>query len=255
MARAHGRGVGRLGVVGDGPVTDSVAAAVDAGDATAVRGPPADVVASDLDAVAAVGERALLALVRAGISAPVLPIAAGDGYGSVPESDAVAGVESLLTDGFDADPRAVLAASVDGDRVGRAVADAMLVTSEPARISEYAVRSRGESVASVRADGIVVSTPTGSPGYGRSAGGPLLEPGSGVVGVVPVAPFAVNVDHWVLDAGEPVSLTVERDEGEVTLLLDGERVRAVPPGARVELVTDGAVRLARVAESRPFFGR
>jgi len=254
MAKAHERGVGRLGVVGDGSVADSVAAAVDADGATAVRGSPQDVLGADPDAVVAVGERPLLALVRAGIATPVLPIAAGDGYGPVPEPDAVAGVESLLAGEFEYDSRTVLGASIDGDRVGRALADAMLVTNEPARISEYAVRSGGETVASVRADGVVVSTPTGSPGYGRNAGGPLLEPGSGVVGVVPVAPFAVNVDYWVLDVGEPVSLTVERDEGEVSLLLDGERARSVPPGIRVDFVADRAVRLARVPESRQLFG-
>ncbi|WP_134669114.1 NAD(+)/NADH kinase [Halorussus marinus] len=254
MVRAHERGVGRLGVVGEGSVADSVAAAADTSDATAVRGSAAELVGTDLDAIAAVGEPAVVALVRAGVTTPVLPVGAGDGYGAVPEPDAVAGVESLLDDGFETDSRTVLGASVDGDPVGRAVADAMLVTSEPARISEYAIRSGGESVASVRADGIVVSTPTGSPGYGRNTGGPLLEPGGGVVGVVPIAPFAVNVDHWVLDVAEPISLTVERDDGEVELLLDGERARAVAPSARVDIVADDAVRLARVPESRRFFG-
>lgn len=255
MARAHERGVGRLGVVGDGATADRVAAAAADAEATAVRGTPTEVVDADSEAVVAVGESALLALVRAGVSVPVLPVAAGPGYGSVPETDAVAAVESLLAGEFDPDPRAVLAASVGGDPAGRAFADAMLVTSEPARISEYAVRSDGAAVASFRADGVVVSTPTGSPGYGRDAGGPLLEPGSGVVGVVPVAPFAVDVDHWVLDAEEPVSLTVERDEAEVSLLLDDRRARTVPPDTPVELVRDGVLRVARVAEGRPFFER
>lgn len=244
-----------LGVVGDGELADRVRESVGSGAEFAPPDSAAEVLETDPEAVVAVGEPALLALVRAAIEVPVLPVAVGPGYGSVPEADAVAGVESLLADEFETDPRTTLAASVEGERVGRALADATLVTTEPARISEYAIRSRDERVARFRADGVVVSTPTGSPGYARNAGGPLLEPGTGAVGVVPIAPFAVNADHWVLSAADPVALSVERDEGEVSLLLDDRTVQEVSPHTTVELVGDDPIRLARVAESRPFFDR
>ena len=244
-----------VGVVGDGTLTDRVHEVVAGRDAAVTRGPAADVLAVDPDAVVAVGESALLALVREGLDAPVLPIDAGPGYGGVAEADATPAVESLLAGEFDADSRAVLDVSVGGERAGRALADATLVTTEPARISEYAVRSGDETVEQFRADAVVVSTPTGSHGYGRSAGGPLLEPGSGVVGVVPVAPFAVNADHWVLSADRPVTLSVERDEGAVSLLLDDRTVREVPTHTPVEVSADDAIPVARVTESRPFFER
>lgn len=243
-----------VGVVGDPPVADRVRAAVRSHGVECVNGSAGDVVAADPEAVVAVGESALLALVREGVSAPVLPVAAGPGYGSVAGSDAKAATDALVAGEYDVESRTVLGVAVDGERVGRALADVMLVTTEPARISEYAVRSSGERVARFRADGVVVSTPTGSHGYGRSAGGPLLEPGSGVVGVVAVAPFAVNADHWVLSSDDPVELAVERDEGEVSLLLDDRTNRSVPPGARVEVVADGRLELARPFETR-FFER
>lgn len=263
-----------VGVVGDDSVAGRVRKAVEAENATVECGPAGDVVAADPEAVVAVGESALLALVREGLDVPVLPIAAGSGYGGVSgsettggssadqresdgvsEADATLAVETLLAGEFETDPRAVLDVSVGGERVGRALADAMLVTTEPARISEYAIHSGGERVERFRADGVVVSTPTGSYGYGRSAGGPLLEPGSGVVGVVPVAPFAVNADHWVLSAERPISLSVERDEGEVSLLLDDRTACSVPPHTPVEVVADAAIEVVRVSESRPFFER
>ena len=250
-----------LGIVGEGALADRIRDAV-AADSAVATGPASEVVAADPDAVVAVGESALLALVRADVDAPVLPVDAGPGYGGIAADDATDGgdgptpsVEALLAREFETASRAVLGVSVGGERVGRALADVMLVTTEPARISEYAVRSRGERVSRFRADGVVVSTPTGSHGYGRSAGGPLLEPESDVVGVVPVAPFAVDVDHWVVSADRPVELTVERDEGAVSLLLDDEAVRQVSPHTPVEVVEDGTLDLVRVAESRPFFER
>ncbi|WP_135828016.1 NAD(+)/NADH kinase [Halorussus halobius] len=243
-----------VGVVGDRPLADRLRDVASSRDAECVAGSADEVVAGDPDAVVAVGEPSLLAVVRAGVSAPVLPIAAGPGYGSVDESDATAAVDALFAGEYATEARAVLAVAVGGERVGRALADVMLVTAEPARISEYAVRSSGEQVARVRADGVVVSTPTGSHGYGRSVGGPLLEPGSGVVSAVAVAPFAVNVDHWVLSSADPVELAVERDEGEVSLLLDDRTSRSVPPETPVEVVADGALELARPFEAR-FFER
>ncbi|MFC4549282.1 hypothetical protein [Halorussus sp. GCM10023401] len=255
MGSSHEESPRAVGVVGDGPLAGRVCEAVEAGGAELVRGSAAEATAADPGSVVAVGEAALLDLVRADVGAPVLPVDAGPGYGGVAAGDAAAGVESLLGGDFERDTRDVLAASVDGDPAGRALADVMLVTAEPARISEYAVRSRGEQVARVRADGLVVSTPTGSHGYGRTAGGPILEPGSGVVGVLPVAPFAVNADHWVVSTDRPVTLSVERDESEVSLLLDDRTVRSVAPHVPVEVARDGALAVARVPESRPFFER
>lgn len=242
-------------VVGDGELAARVRESVEDGAEFAPADAAAEVLDADPEAVVAVGESALLALVRAGVEIPVLPVAAGPGYGAVSEADAVAGVDSLLEGEFETEPRTTLSASVEGERVGRALADATLVTTEPARISEYAIRSHGERVARFRADGVVVATPTGSPGYARNAGGPLVEPGTGAVGVVPIAPFAVNADYWVLSAADPVALSVERDEGEVSLLLDDRTVQTISPHTTVELVGDDPIRLVRVAESRPFFER
>jgi NAD+ kinase len=243
-----------LGIVGDGALADRIRETAEAADAVVTHGPESDALA-DSDAVVAVGESSLLAVVREEVRAPVLPVETGPGYGGVSEEGAIPAVERLLAGEFDTTGRAVLDVSVGDEYVGPALADVMLVTTEPARISEYAVRSRGERVSCFRADGVAVSTPTGSHGYGRSAGGPLLEPGTDVVGVVPVAPFAVNVDNWVLSTDRPVTLTVERDEGEVSLLLDDRAERTVAPHAPVEVSAGEPLDLVRVAESRPFFER
>lgn len=261
MSSVHDDHPAPLGVVGEGSLTERVRVAVEAAGREAIHAAADDVVAAAPEAVLAVGESALLALVREGVDAPVLPIAAGPGYGDVAEDDAEQAVESLLAaDGppaseWETEQRAVLSVTVDGETAGRALADVTLVTTEPARISEYAVRSRGELVSRFRADGVVVSTPTGSHGYGRSAGGSLLEPGTGVVGVVSIAPFAVNVDHWVLDARRAVTLTVERDEGEVSLLLDDRAVRPVPLNAPVEIGHGEPLDVLRVPDSGDFFRR
>jgi hypothetical protein len=65
----------------------------------------------------------------------------------------------------------------------------------------------------------------------------------------------VNVDYWVLSADRSVTLTVERDEGEVSLLLDDGAERAIRPNTPVEVTAGDPLDLVSVPESRAFFER
>jgi NAD+ kinase len=74
------------------------------------------------------------------------------------------------------------------------------------------------------------------------------------VTVVPVAPFATNVDHWVVDhAG--LTCTVERDEAAVQLLADDRIVGTVGTDETVQLTPGTPVTVAVVAGSRSCFAR
>jgi len=202
------------------------------------------------DAILTLGERAFTRTARTAPSVPVVPIAApttpSRGVGADarriggPVRDPVAAVDALAADRLAAVEWTLLSVSVDGEAVGTAALDAGLVTSEPARISEYSVADGDRHVETVRSDGIVVSTPLGSDGYGRAAGGPVLAPDTGVA-VTPIAPFATGAGPAVLNG--PVHLRVERDEGGVSLLVDDEVRREVPPATRVTCVPADRVRV------------
>nr|WP_246403835.1 hypothetical protein [Halobellus ruber] len=114
------------------------------------------------------------------------------------------------------------------------------MTAEPARISEFGIGSTDGWFETVRADGVVVATPLGSTGYARDAGAPVIAPGTGLV-AVPVSAYAMHAHPWVLRP--PMSLSVERDEADVTLRLDDEEVRSVPPDAPVDVGTNGSLSL------------
>ncbi|GAA0251311.1 ATP-NAD kinase [Haladaptatus pallidirubidus] len=206
---------------------------------------------ADSAVVVAVGKSAVTDLVRAGVSVPVLPVDAGAGLESVPAGSIEPAVETLLSNNWTTTERPLLSASVDGEHVADALFDATLVTSEPARISEYAVKAGGKPVAQFRADAVVTATPAGSRGYARDAGGPVVQPDSGVVSVVPVAPFAIHVDNWVLRG--PVTLSVERDEDAVVLLADDREVCPVEPHEPVELACDDVFLVPAVSSERSFF--
>ncbi len=67
----------------------------------------------------------------------------------------------------------------------------------------------GQFLNSYWADGIIVTTPTGSTGYSLSCGGPIIFPGSGNFGVVPVAPHNLNVRPIVIPDNSELSFKIE----------------------------------------------
>lgn len=221
-----------VGVVGsEAESVERVSAAVSETDAVPVTADAGGV--ADASFVVAVGERAFAELASAAVHVPVLAVDAGDGMRSVAPGDAAAAITAVLEGRVERTTRRAFAVHV-GDERYDAVFDVTLVTTEPARISEYCVAVGDADVAQFRADGVVVATPAGSHDYARAAGGPVLDGTSPVAAVVPVAPFAIDTDHWVV-RDEDVTLSVERDEGSVSLLVDDRTVGTVDPAAPVRL--------------------
>lgn len=245
----------RVGVVGGSP---AVGDAVSAGGGDPVAGDAGTVVGASPSAVIAVGERALVDLVRAGVEAPVLPVSAPGSVRPIPASAVEDAVASVLAGEFAAVDYPLLAVAGPGTagaagRRTRALFDVTLVTAEPARISEYTVLNAGDRVSTFRADGVVVATPAGSTGYARAAEGPVLAPGTGVVAVIPVSPFVTDADHWVLPV-DGVGLVVERDEAPVDLVLDGREAGTVDAATGLDVSVDGTLTVAVVDASVDFFG-
>ena len=129
----------------------------------------------------------------------------------------------------------------------RALFDITLVTDEPARISEYGVASRGDSVATFRADGVVVATAAGSHGYAGAVDAPSLSTAVDAVAVAPVAPFVTDTRRWVLP-DDQLTLTVERDEGPIALVADGRRVTSVGVDARIDVSVADALETLSVLD-------
>ncbi|MFW5918444.1 MAG: hypothetical protein ACOCR0_03070 [Haloferacaceae archaeon] len=200
---------------------------------------------ADADLTLAIGETGLLSLAQEPPGSPVLAIVAGGGIHAVAR-ERVREALAVVSEGtYRTISHPVVQLSLDGEPIARAVEDAMLITAEPARISEYGLDTATGHAERFRADGVVVATPLGSDGYARAAGGPTVEADAGV-SVVPVSPFSTHARTWVLNP--PVTLTVERDEGEVVLLADDREVRTVPPWKPVELTTPDAFELVRTPQ-------
>ncbi|MFB6201176.1 MAG: NAD(+)/NADH kinase [Halorhabdus sp.] len=216
-------------------------------------------VRSGIDAattVIAVGEEAMLELARRGCSTPVLPVAVPGGIQAVPANALQQALQRLGTDSVTVHERPALAVDRAGERVETGLLDVMVVTAEPAHISEYALSTPADQLSTFRADGVVAATPAGSHGYARRVGGPLLSPDLRGLSVVPVGAFKTERNHWVVSTPPEetaLSVTVERDEAPVALIVDGRDAGTLPPGDRLDIAADGTLSLLVVPESESAF--
>jgi len=216
----------RVGVLGDEQLAEAVEAAgcVAASDDT--------IAVDDVECVLVDGDRSVVDLVRSTVDVPAL-IVDSEGLPSVPRDRIGAALDRLFGGDASVEGHPVVAVSGPFGSID-AVFDVALMAAEPARISEFSVADRDDQIARFRADGVVASTPAGSHGYNRRAGGPVVASGTGIASVVPIAPFSTSAGHWMLPI-EAVELAVERDETPVELLVDGRRERRIDPDATLGL--------------------
>jgi NAD+ kinase len=89
------------------------------------------------------------------------------------------------------------------------------------RLTRFVLSVDGKYLAEIRADGIVVATPTGSTAYNRSAGGAVLLPESEMLAVTPICPNDLSVRPWVLDGNCEIQISADC---EASLYMDGEPI-------------------------------
>ncbi|APE95521.1 NAD+ kinase [Halodesulfurarchaeum formicicum] len=202
------------------------------------------------DFLVTVGESALLSAVTAGVQVPIVPVAVDAGLPTVSLPDLTAAISALVAGESTIETVPTIAVSL-GENTYRALMDVMVVTAEPARISEFRTRKVETDVVvdQVRADGIVAAAPAGTPGYGTAAGGPILDPELDGLAVVPVGPFRTERPQWVL--APPIEFEVVRESVPVSLVVDDDPVERVPAGAPVKLDWGEPVEIAVLEETIP----
>jgi NAD+ kinase len=134
-------------------------------------------------------------------------------------------LEACLRGEMVIEERMMLAAAVvrQGERLTEYVAlnDVVITKSAMSRIINLEVAVEGELATAYRADGLIVSTPTGSTAYCLSAGGPIVFPTMDAVVLTPICSHTLTNRPIVLPATERIDVTLMTDQ-EVMLTVDGQ---------------------------------
>jgi NAD+ kinase len=206
------------------------------------------------------GDGTLLSMARlvGDLNVPILGVNLG-GLGfltALTADELFPALEALLRGELLVEERMMLTARVtrQGERLSEYVAlnDVVITKSAMSRIINLDVSIQGQFATAYRADGLIVSTPTGSTAYCLSAGGPIVFPTMDAVVLTPICSHTLTNRPIVLPGGHPIDVTLQSDQ-DVMLTLDGQVGFHLKRGDRVEIRQAAArIRLLRFPQKHFF---
>jgi len=210
-------------------ITDMGAETVDIDDAEAIL-----VLGGDGTLLKAAGD-------NFGLDKPILGVNLGTlGYLTEADFDNIEdSLKILINDTYEIDERMMLFGSVitdDGKHEDHSLNDVVITGYGGLALVRYDIYVNGELLSSYAADGLVISTPTGSTGYNMSAGGPILEPGASILVVTPICPHTLNNRSIVLSASDEITVKISDDQRTaVAVQFDGREPYMLGPGMSVSV--------------------
>lgn len=163
---------------------------------------------------------------------------------SIPLADLEEAVERVASGDYELDERLALDVTLErGERAPSdegssgdefyALNDAVVHKSGFARLIRLRVYADGDELGQYSADGIIVSTATGSTAYSLSAGGPILVPGLDAIVTTPICPHTLAVRPVVLPASARITIEVDSEVADIVLTVDGQVGSELHSGDRV----------------------
>ncbi len=209
------------------------------------------------------GDGTLLTAARltAGTSIPILGVNLG-GLGfltEVRDRELFGLVEGVLAGQFELEERIMVTATVTpqvggSPRIaGVGLNDAVVHAGSASRLLDLALTIDSELVGEFRADGLVVSTPTGSTAYSLSAGGPIVRPTIPALLATPICPHSLAVRPFLFSDQETLHLTFGPPGVSAVLAVDGAVGSNVEAGDRVTFSKAEAVTRLVLPRGRSFY--
>lgn len=148
-------------------------------------------------------------------------------------------VDRLIVEDYEIEERIMCTGEVLGSTYN-ALNDIVITRAGFSRVIGLSIYVNGKFMDTYAADGVIVSTPTGSTGYNLSAGGPIVSPKSKVVVVTPISPHSLTAKSVVFDTEDVIEIELVKQrktqETEAIVSFDG--------GENIELSTGDIVKVS-----------
>ena len=152
-------------------------------------------------------------------------------------------LDSVLDDSCSIDERMMLegVAYHGSEKIQMNIAlnDVIIARAGFSRLVELKIYVNGELLSIYNADGIIVSTPTGSTGYSLSAGGPIIFPQTDVIVITPICPHSLQERSLVVSGEDRIMIEIGRrrktQKEEAMVTFDGRSAQELETGDRIEI--------------------
>ena len=189
------------------------------------------------------------------VGIPTLGINSGRlGFMSGLEKNELALLKNLVSSEYIIENRMMLkAAIIEGDRlIGEyhCLNDAVISRGSLARLIDICVMCEGRDVTNVRADGMIVSTPTGSTAYSMAAGGPVVSPDTSCFIVTPICPHSLVNRSIIFSPDKELELFAGSDmNNKAFLSIDG--ADSIPVDDKVKIIISKSEYQAKLIKIKP----
>jgi len=177
---------------------------------------------------------------------PVLGVNAGNlAYLMGVENDELFLLDRLVSKDYTVEERMMLDVDVyalSGGHVfsSKCLNDAVFARGTRLQLTELSVYCDSKRVNDYKADGIIISTPTGSTAYNLSAGGPIAQPDVELIMMTPICPHSLTARTILFNVNSCLSVNVpEESSREVLLSCDGEEAFVIPGGSVTHIKKSG----------------
>ncbi len=139
-------------------------------------------------------------------------------------------LEEIKNNNYYIEKRLMLECSTEIDDskiIDTALNDIVIARGTLSRIARFSVYVDNKLYSIFKADGIIISTPTGSTAYSFSAGGPFIYPDVDVITIVPICPQGNGVQSIVLKSSSIIQIIAENYNGEIYLTFDGQKATQI----------------------------
>lgn len=146
-------------------------------------------------------------------------------------------MDALHRDDYAIESRAVIEVEIDGQSMADgnyALNDVAILKRDTASMISISAHINGQLLTTYQADGLVISTPTGSTAYSLSNGGPIIVPGTKVFSMTAVAPHSLNIRPIVIPDSSVIELDVESRSHSFLVAIDG-RSEKYKEGTKITL--------------------
>ena len=104
-----------------------------------------------------------------------------------------------------------------------AMNEVVIMTEKPAKMLHFQILVDGEIIEEVRADGLIVSTPSGSTAYAMSAGGPIVDPKVGGFIIIPICPYKLGARPFIVSDNSEITVKLLKKGKRAVFVMDGQR--------------------------------
>ncbi len=122
--------------------------------------------------------------------------------------------------------RSVLETNLDGEKI-YALNDFVIEKKDSSKLITVKAYANGSYIGDYRADGLIVTTPTGSSAYSLSCGGPIIAPYTEVLCLTPISPHSLTLRPLVIPDSSELELKVYSQTGVASLVADGQLERTI----------------------------